>query len=66
MNFIECTLLMPENNKERFELLDLIFRLETRSLIRRQIQTRKSVQEGKSDRISDLLEEAADTLRKFL
>ena len=38
---------------------DLIFRLQERARIRRQIPTRKSVQEGKPDRISDLLEEAA-------
>ena len=39
--------------------LDLVTRLKIRASIRRQIQTRKSVQEGKPDRISDLLEEAA-------
>lgn len=38
---------------------DLIYRLIKRAEIRRQISTRKSVQEGKPDRISDLLEEAA-------
>jgi hypothetical protein len=38
---------------------DLIFRLKERARIRRQIPTRKSVQEGKPDRIADLLEEAA-------
>jgi hypothetical protein len=38
---------------------DLIDRLLKRAEIRRQIPTRKSVQEGKPDRISDLLEEAA-------
>ena len=38
---------------------DIVFRLETRADIRRQISSRKSVQEGKPDRISDLLEEAA-------
>ena len=42
---------------------DLIFRLEKRAEIRRQITTRKSVQEGEPDRISDLLEEAALALR---
>lgn len=39
---------------------DLIERLRIRAAIRRQIKTRKSVQEGKPDRIADLLEEAAD------
>lgn len=38
---------------------DLIYRLKERARIRRQISTRKSVQEGAPDRISDLLEEAA-------
>lgn len=38
---------------------DLVYRLRKRAEIRRQITTRKSVQEGAPDRISDLLEEAA-------
>jgi hypothetical protein len=42
----------------------LIFRLRKRAEIRRQIQDRKSVQEGRPDRIADLLEEAADELEK--
>jgi hypothetical protein len=41
---------------------DLIERLRKRAEIRRQIQTRKSVQEGKPDRLADLLDEAADAL----
>jgi hypothetical protein len=41
---------------------DLVFRLKERARIRRQISTRKSVQEGKPDRISDLLEEAAERI----
>ena len=41
---------------------DLIFRLRERARIRRQIPGRKSVQEGKSDRIADLLEEAANAI----
>lgn len=41
---------------------DLIFRLRKRAEIRRQISSRKSVQEGKPDRIADLLEEAASEL----
>ena len=44
------------------ETEDLIFRLRERARIRRQISTRKSVQEGKPDKISDLLEEAAAAL----
>lgn len=45
---------------------DIVYRLRKRAEIRRQIATRKSVQEGKPDRIADLLEEAAgeiETLR---
>ena len=42
----------------------LILRLRARAEIRRQIATRKSVQEGKPDRISDLLEEAATALEQ--
>lgn len=45
---------------------DLIYRLRKRAEIRRQIPTRKSVQEGKPDRIADLFEEAADTLEQLL
>lgn len=43
---------------------DLVYRLRKRAEIRRQIQTRKSVQEGAPDRISDLLEEAADRIER--
>lgn len=48
---------------------DLVFRLRKRAEIRRQISTRKSVQEGSPDRLADLLEEAAaelDRLNKSL
>ena len=38
---------------------DLVYRLQKRAEIRRQIPGRKSVEEGTPDRISDLLEEAA-------
>ena len=44
---------------------DLVYRLRYRAEIRRQIMTRKSVQEGKPDRISDLLEEAADEIERL-
>jgi len=43
----------------------LIERLRKRAEIRRQIQTRKSVQEGKPDRIADLLEEAANEIENL-
>jgi len=45
---------------------DLIYRLRKRAEIRRQIKTRKSVQEGKPDKIADLLEEAAAALEELL
>lgn len=38
---------------------DLVYRLRKRAEIRRQIPGRKSVQEGKADRMADLLDEAA-------
>lgn len=38
----------------------IVYRLRKRAEIRRQIPTRRSVQEGARDRIADLLEEAAD------
>jgi len=38
---------------------DLVYRLRKRAEIRRQIPTRKSVQENKPDRLADLLDEAA-------
>lgn len=43
----------------------LVFRLRKRAEIRRQIQDRKSVQEGKPDRIADLLEEAAHEIERL-
>lgn len=44
---------------------DLVYRLRKRAEIRRQITTRKSVQEGQPDRIADLLEEAADEIERL-
>jgi hypothetical protein len=43
----------------------LVFRLRKRAEIRRQIQDRKSVQEGQPDRIADLLEEAANEIERL-
>lgn len=43
----------------------LVFRLRKRAEIRRQISSRKSVEEGKPDRIADLLEEAATEIEKL-
>lgn len=44
---------------------DLVYRLRKRAEIRRQIPGRKSVEEGKPDRIADLLEEAADEIERL-
>lgn len=43
----------------------LVYRLRKRAEIRRQIQGRKSVEEGKPDRIADLLEEAANRIEEL-
>lgn len=43
----------------------LVFRLRKRAEIRRQIQDRKSVQEGRPDRIADLLEESAGRIEEL-
>ena len=47
-------------------IADLIYRLRKRAEIRLKITSRKSVQEGKPDRIADLLEEAAQVIEEFL
>jgi len=44
---------------------DLIYRLRKRAEIRRQIPTRKSVQDNQPDRLSDLLEEAANEIERL-
>ena len=43
----------------------LVERLRTRASIRRNIKDRKSVQEGKPDRIAELLEEAANEIERL-
>jgi len=43
---------------------DLVYRLRKRAEIRRQIPSRKSVEEGAPDRIADLLEEAANEIER--
>lgn len=50
------------NNPIDFPKEGIVYRLRKRAEIRRQITTRKSVQEGKPDRIADLLEEAANVI----
>jgi hypothetical protein len=44
---------------------ELVERLRTRAKIRRNIKTRKSVQEDKPDRIADLLDEAANHIESL-
>lgn len=44
---------------------DLVYRLRKRAEIRRQIPSRKSVQEGKPDRMADLLDEAANEIERL-
>ena len=44
----------------------LVFRLRKRAEIRRQIPTRKSVEEGKPDRMADLLDEAAIEIERLM
>ena len=44
---------------------DLVYRLRKRAEISSQISTSKSVQEGKEDRLSLLLEEAADEIERL-
>jgi len=44
---------------------DIVYRLLKRAEIRRQIKDRKSVQEGKPDRVADLLEEAAKEINEL-
>ena len=43
----------------------LVERLRKRAEIRRQISTRKSVQNGEPDRIANLLDEAADRIEEL-
>lgn len=44
---------------------DLIHRLRKRAQIRRHVPTRRSVLEGEPDRISELLEEAANEIERL-
>ena len=50
---------MNDESNLPIEQQSLVFRLKKRAEIRRQIAHRKSVAEGKTDRIADLLDEAA-------
>ena len=58
---------MTENTPSEipYEQQDIVYRLLKRAEIRRQIPTRKSVQEGQPDRMADLLEEAAAEIKRL-
>jgi hypothetical protein len=58
-------LMYSEPTMSRSTTNDLVSRLEIRAGIRRSISTRKSVQEGKPDRLADLLDEAAKELKRL-
>lgn len=53
---------MKDESNLPVEEQSLVYRLRKRAEIRRQISSRKSVAEGKPDRLADLLEEAANAL----
>lgn len=48
-----------------YEQQSLVYRLRKRAEIRRQIPSRKSVEEGKPDRMADLLDEAANEIERL-
>lgn len=56
---------MKDESNLPYEQQSLVFRLRKRAEIRRQISTRKSVQEGKPDRMADLLDEAANEIERL-
>ena len=56
---------MKDESQLPVEQQSLVFRLRKRAEIRRQIPSRKSVQEGAADRIADLLEEAAYEIERL-
>jgi hypothetical protein len=57
--------MIQDESQLPYENQSLVFRLYKRAEIRRQITTRKSVQEGKPDRLADLLEEAASEIQRL-
>ena len=56
---------MNDDSHLPVEQQSLVYRLRKRAEIRRQIPTRKSVQEGSPDRVADLLEEAANRIEEL-
>lgn len=56
---------MKDESHLPYEQQSLVYRLRKRAEIRRQIPSRKSVQEGKQDRMADLLDEAAAEIERL-
>ena len=56
---------MNDESHLPIEQQSLVFRLRKRAEIRRQNKDRTSVIEGRADRISDLLEEAANKIEEL-
>jgi hypothetical protein len=56
---------MKDESHLPVEQQSLVFRLRKRAEIRRQISSRKSVQEGAPDRIASLLDEAAVEIERL-
>lgn len=56
--------IVEKNEDMKNRLAVLVESTRTRASIRRGTMSRKSVQEGKPDRIADLLEEMADAIEK--
>lgn len=56
---------MKDESHLPYEQQSLVYRLRKRAEIRRQIPSRKSVQEGKQDRMADLLDEAATEIERL-
>lgn len=52
-------------NNHPLTVNDLIYRLRKRAEIRRQIPGRKATEEGKPDRLADLLDEAANEIERL-
>jgi hypothetical protein len=57
--------MMKDESHLPVEQQSLVFRLRKRAEIRRQIQGRKSVEEGKPDKIANLLDEAAAEIERL-
>lgn len=57
---------MADESHLPFVEQSLVFRLRKRAAIRRASADRKSVREGRPDRVADLLEEAAAEIERLL